>query len=107
MSPGMTWKARGKRPVNQSQLLKSYYLGPVELTLKVTFHFETAIPKPLCNQETPGQHPLKQTTELSTILRGCDLRLVSTSAEPHARKTNDLRNTSEQQQRATQQQYPQ
>jgi hypothetical protein len=76
MSPGTTWKARGKRPVYQSQLLNSCYSGPDELTLEVTIHFKTTIAKPLCNQETPGQHPLKQTTKLSTILRGCDFRLV-------------------------------
>jgi hypothetical protein len=79
----------------------------VELTLEVTIHFETTIAKPLRNQETPGQHPLKQTTVLSTILRGCDFRLVFLLAKSQEIKRNDLRNTSEQQQRASQQQYQQ
>ena len=42
----------------------------IVLTLEIAIDLETSIAKPLRNQEAPRQHPLKQTTELPTVL-GC------------------------------------
>jgi hypothetical protein len=52
----------------------------VELTLEVTVHLEAPITEPLRNEEAPRQHPLKQATELPTILRSCNFGLRFESA---------------------------
>jgi len=88
-SPGTTWKARGKRPVPQI----SYFLRPImraTLTLEVTVHLKAPVAKPLCNKEAPRQHPLKQTTELSTVLRRGDFGLSLESANTNGNSEEGL-----------------
>jgi len=75
MSPGMTWKDRGKRPAPIISALLVHII-PTVLTLEITLDLEASIAEPLGDQEAPGQHPLKQATELSTILGSRDFGTI-------------------------------
>jgi hypothetical protein len=60
------------------------------LTLEVTVHLKAPVAKPLCNKEAPRQHPLKQTTELSTVLRRGDFGLSLESANTNGNSEEGL-----------------